>query len=56
MELKTRHIALFLYGGIAALTIVVKPELVTSMQDLMLLLAPFGGMFVWDKIKSGSIK
>lgn len=56
MELHTRHIALFLYGGIGALAIVIKPELITSMQDLILLLAPFGGMFVWDKIKSGSIK
>jgi len=56
MEIKTRHIALLLYGGISALAIVLKPELINSMQDLILLLAPFGGMFVWDKIKSGSIK
>ena len=56
MEFHTRHIALLLYGGISALAIVLKPELIASMQDLILLLAPFGGMFVWDKIKSGSLK
>jgi len=56
MEFHTRHISLLLYGGIAALAIILKPELIASMQDLMLLLGPFGAMFVWDKIKSGSLK
>lgn len=55
MPLQTRHMALLTYAGIAALAMVVKPELLTSLQDVILLLAPIGGMFVWDKIKSGPI-
>lgn len=47
--------SLFLYGGIAALAITLKPELITSMLDLTMLLAPFIGMFTWDKLKGGSI-
>jgi len=47
--------AIFLYGGIAALAIVIKPELIASIQDLMLVIAPFIAMFTWDKIKGGSI-
>ena len=47
--------AIFLYGGLAALAIVLKPELIESMQDLMLLIAPFIAMFTWDKLKSGSV-
>jgi len=55
MALQTRHMALLTYAGIAALAMVIKPELLTSLQDVILLLAPIGGMFVWDKIKGGSI-
>ena len=55
MEFRSRHMAMFLYGGIAALGITLKPELITSMQDLLLLVAPFIGMFTWDKLKGGSI-
>jgi len=51
MEFRTRHMALFLYGGIAALGIILKPELIASMQDLLMLVAPFIGMFSWDKIE-----
>ena len=51
MEFRTRHMALFLYGGLAALGIILRPELITSMQDLILLIAPFIGMFTWDKIE-----
>ncbi len=56
MALQTRHMALLTYAGLAALAIVIKPELLNSLQDVVLLLAPIGGMFVWDKIKSGSIR
>ena len=55
MEFRTRHMAIALYGGIAALGVIMKPELIESMQDLMLLLAPFIGMFTWDKLKGGSV-
>jgi len=47
---------MLLYGGIATLALVVKPELFTNIQDIILLIAPFIGMFTWDKIKGGSIK
>ena len=56
MKFRTRILAIALYGGIAALGVIMKPELIVTMQDLMLLLAPFIGMFTWDKIKGGSIK
>ena len=51
MEFRIRHMAIFLYGGIAALGIVLKPELIATMTDLVMLLAPFIGMFTWDKIE-----
>jgi len=47
--------ALFLYGGVATLLIIAKPELFTTMQDMMLVLTPFIAMFTWDKIKGGSL-
>ena len=55
MEFRTRHIAIVLYGGITALAIILKPELINTMQDLLLATSPFIAMFTWDKIKGGSI-
>jgi len=55
MEFRIRHMALFLYSGISALAITLKPELITSLMDLMLLTAPIAGMFAWDKLKSGTV-
>ena len=55
MEFRTRHIAILLYGGISALAIVLKPELIDNMTDLMMLTTPFIAMFTWDKLKSGSV-
>lgn len=51
MEFRTRHMALFLYSGISALAIGLKPELIDSLQTLMIVLGPIAGMFAWDKIK-----
>jgi len=47
--------AIALYGGIGALGIILKPELINSMTDLMMLTTPFIAMFTWDKLKSGSV-
>jgi len=55
MNFRTRHMAILLYGGVATLLIIAKPELFTTMQDIMLVLSPFIAMFTWDKIKGGSI-
>ena len=43
--------AILTYAGLAGLAIGVKPELISSMVDLMMLVTPLAGMFVWDKIK-----
>ena len=51
MNIRTRHMAILTYAGIAALAIGVKPDLIASMTDLMMLVTPLAGMFVWDKIK-----
>ena len=51
MEFRTRHIAIALYGAFGFTTLIMKPELFVSMQDVMLLAAPLVGMFTWDKIE-----
>jgi len=49
MEIRTRHMALLTYTGLAA--IVLMKELVTDEIQVIALLAPIIGMFTWDKIK-----
>lgn len=56
MEIRTRHMALFLYAGMATAVMVIRPEIVTDITTLMIVLTPIAGMFAWDKIKGGSIK
>ena len=52
MNIRTRHIAMLLYGGLAAILLVTKPELVTTVQDALVLIGPFIAMFTWDKISA----
>ena len=49
MEIRTRHMALLTYTGLAA--IVLLKELITDEVQVIALLAPIIGMFTWDKIK-----
>jgi len=49
MNVRTRHMALLTYTGLAA--IVLMKELVTDEIQVIALLAPIIGMFTWDKIK-----
>jgi len=50
MNIRTRHMALLTYAGLSAI-ILLHGGIVNSFNDAMALLAPIGGMFVWDKIK-----
>ena len=50
MNIRTRHMALLTYSGLAAL-ILIQGNLITTFESAMALLAPIAGMFVWDKIK-----
>jgi len=56
MEFRTRHMSIGIYGGLAIAAFAAKPELFTSIQDVMLVLGPLIAMFTWDKIKGGSIR
>ena len=50
MNIRTRHMALLTYAGLSAM-ILLQGNIVHTFQDALALLAPIGGMFVWDKIK-----
>ena len=52
MEFRTRHMAMFLYAGLAA--VILMKDLVTAPLDAIALIGPLVGMFTWDKIKGGS--
>ena len=49
MNIRTRHMAILIYGGLAAIVLV--NQTVTEPTHILGLLAPLGGMFAWDKIK-----
>ena len=49
MNIRTRHMALLTYAGLAAI-ILFQGGLVTTFESAMALLGPIAGMFVWDKI------
>ncbi len=49
MNIRTRHMALLTYAGLAA--IVFLKDLVTDINGAVMILAPITGMFVWDKIR-----
>jgi hypothetical protein len=49
MNIRTRHMALLVYGGLAG--IVLAKDLVTDPVQIIALIAPIAGMFTWDKIK-----
>ena len=48
--LNSRHWAILAYAGLAGVAIF--KDIVSSPQDLIALLAPVAGIFVWDKIAS----
>jgi len=48
MNIRTRHMALLTYAGLAG--IILAKDLITDPAGIIALLAPIGGMFVWDKI------
>ena len=48
-SLRTRHIAILVYGGITAMAIY--QGILNDATNLIAVLAPLGGMFVWDKLK-----
>lgn len=48
-SLRTRHLAILTYSAIA--TMAIFKGLISDYQGVIAVLAPIGGMFVWDKIK-----
>jgi hypothetical protein len=48
MEFRTRHMAIFLYSGLAAVILV--KDMITTPEMALALIAPLVGMFTWDKI------
>lgn len=49
MNIRTRHMALLTYAGLAAI-VLLQGGIVTTFESAVALLAPIAGMFVWDKI------
>jgi hypothetical protein len=49
MNIRTRHMALLTYAGLAAITLV--NGTISTPEHIIAMLAPIGGMFAWDKIK-----
>ena len=49
MNIRTRHMALLTYTGLAA--IVLAKDLLTQPEHIIALVTPLIGMFTWDKIK-----
>lgn len=49
MNIRTRHMAILAYAGLAGLIII--KELITEPVQVLALVAPLIGMFTWDKIK-----
>jgi len=49
MNLRTRHMALFTYTGLAAIVLI--KDIVTTPEYAIALIAPLVAMFTWDKLK-----
>lgn len=49
MNIRTRHMALLTYTGLAAIILV--KGMITAPEHLIALVSPVIGMFTWDKIK-----
>ncbi len=49
MEFRTRHMAIFLYAGLASVILV--KDLINTPEMALALIAPLIGMFTWDKIE-----
>ena len=47
--LHTRHWAILAYAGLAGMAIF--KGLISDVNGILAVLAPIGGMFVWDKLK-----
>lgn len=47
--LRTRHIAILTYAAISIMAIF--KGIVTTPENIIAILAPIAGMFVWDKLK-----
>ncbi len=54
MNIRTRHMALLTYTGLAA--ILVFKDLINTPETALALVAPLVGMFTWDKIKGTQTK
>jgi len=49
MNIRTRHMALLTYTGLAA--VIIMKDLITTPEFAIALIAPLIGMFTWDKLK-----
>jgi len=54
MNIRTRHMALLTYTGLAA--VIILKDLITTPEYAIALVAPIVGMFTWDKIKGTQTK
>jgi len=49
MNVRTRHMALLTYAGLAS--VIIMKDLITTPEFAIALVTPLIGMFTWDKIK-----
>lgn len=54
MNIRTRHMALLTYTGLAAIVLV--KDMLTSPEHIIALVSPVIGMFTWDKLKGTQTK
>jgi len=54
MNIRTRHMAIFTYTGLAAIVLI--KDIVNTPEMAIALIAPLVGMFTWDKIKGTQSK
>lgn len=55
MNIRTRHMAILTYSGLAAI-ILLKGDIITNATEAAAIVAPLIGMFTWDKIKGTQTK
>jgi len=52
MNIRSRHLGMLTYGGCISLAIVVKPDLLQTMTDLVMISAPLIVLATADKIEA----
>ena len=50
MNIRSRHIAMMLYGAFGFTALIQYPDIFNSIESIMAVMTPLIGMFTWDKV------